>query len=217
MGCGYRVRPFGRPTARSGSPQIRTRIAFEALIARHGPLVWSVCRSILSDRHDVEDAFQASFLILVRKARSLRVDDSLCGWLYRVSYRVAQEARARRAKRMVRERSTVDETLVAAKAEQTDDELLAILSREIDRLHEKYRLPIVLCRLEGLTHREAADQLGWPAGTVGTRLARGLNLLRARMRRRLGGEVGDQYGWRAGGLPSPRSREHARRPPPARR
>ena len=169
--------------------------AFDALIARHGPLVWSVCRSILSDSHDVEDAFQASFLILVRKARSLRVGDSLCGWLYRVSYRVAQEARARRLKRQVRERSTVDEALVAADPERADDELLTILSREIDRLHEKYRLPIVLCRLKGVTHQEAALQLGWPPGTVGTRLARGLNLLQTRMRRRLGSKAGDQYGW----------------------
>ena len=169
--------------------------AFDALIARHGPLVWSVCRSILTDRHDVEDAFQASFLILVRKAKSLRVGDSLCGWLYRVSYRVAQEARARRLERQVRERSGVDEALVAADLERADDELLSILSREIDRLHEKYRLPIILCRLEGLTHQQAAEQLGWPPGTVATRLARGLNLLRARMRRRLGSKSGDQYGW----------------------
>ena len=172
-------------------------IAFEALISRHGPMVWSVCRSILSDRHDVEDAFQASFLILVREAPSLRVDDSLCGWLYRVSYRVAQEARARRAKRKIRELSTVNEAAIAASPEPADDELLAILSHEIDRLHEKYRLPILLCRLEGMTQQEAADQLGWPKGTVGTRLARGLNLLGARMRRRLGSEVGDRHGWRA--------------------
>jgi RNA polymerase sigma factor (sigma-70 family) len=169
--------------------------AFDALIERHAPLVWSVCRSILSDGHDVEDAFQASFLILVRKARSLRVGDSLCGWLYRVSYRVAQEARARRARLQARERSAVDEAMVAANVERTDHELLAILSRELDRLQEKYRLPIVLCRLEGMTHQEAALQLGWPPGTVGTRLARGLSLLSARMRRRIGGKAGDQHGW----------------------
>ncbi len=145
-------------------------LAFEALISRHGPMVWSVCRSILRDRHDVEDAFQASFLILVRRARSLRVDDSLCGWLYRVSYRVAQETRAARAKRKVRELSTGDEAVVAADPEPADDELLAILGHEIDRLHDKYRLPILLCRLEGMTQQQAADQLGWPQGTVGTRL-----------------------------------------------
>ena len=74
----------------------RDEAAFDCLMARHGPLVWSVCRSVLTDPHDVEDAFQASFLILVRKAHSLQVDESLCGWLYRVSYRVAQEARAQR-------------------------------------------------------------------------------------------------------------------------
>jgi hypothetical protein len=85
--------------------------------------------------------------------------------------------------------------LVAADPERADDELLTILSREIDRLHEKYRLPIDLCRLKGMTHQEAALQLGWPPGTVGTRLARGLNLLQARMTRRLGSKAGDQYGW----------------------
>ena len=82
-------------------------------MARHGPLVWSVCRSILTDPHDVEDAFQASFLILVRKAHSLWVDDSLCGWLYRVSYRVAQEARTQRDRRRRREQAVAERVAVA--------------------------------------------------------------------------------------------------------
>ena len=169
--------------------------AFDALIARHGPLVWSVCRSILSDRHDVEDAFQASFLILVRKAKSLRVGDSLCGWLYRVSYRVAQEARARRYSARSANAPGLMKRWSRPSWNIPTTNCLSILSREIDRLHEKYRLPIVLCRLEGMTHQQAADQLGWPPGTVGTRLARGLNLLRARMRRRLGSKAGDQFSW----------------------
>ena len=179
----------------------RDEAAFDCLMTRHGPLVWSVCRSILSDPHDVEDAFQASFLILVRKARSLRVRDSLCGWLYRVSYRVAQEARVQRDRRRVRERAIVDRVATVGETERVRDELLGILSHEINRLPEKYRLPIVLCELEGLTRKEAAGQLDWPPGTVATRLARGQDLLRQRMRRRLGDDVGELGGW-LGGLVS---------------
>jgi RNA polymerase sigma factor (sigma-70 family) len=164
----------------------RDEAAFDSLMARHGPLVWSVCKSILTDPHDVEDAFQASFLILVRKAQSLRVDDSLCGWLYRVSYRVAQEARSHRDLRRRREQAAAERTPIAADADRACDELLCILNHEINRLPEKYRLPIVLCELEGLTRKEAAGQLDWPPGTVATRLARGQDLLRQRMRRRLG-------------------------------
>jgi RNA polymerase sigma factor (sigma-70 family) len=179
----------------------RDELAFDALMTRHGPLVWSVCRSILSDPHDVEDAFQASFLILVRKAHSLRVGDSLCGWLYRVSYRVAQEARVQRDRRRVRERAAVGQVAAAGETERARDELLGVLSQEINRLPEKYRLPIVLCRLEGLTREQAASQLGWPPGTVATRLGRGLDRLRQRMRRRLGDDAGGLSGW-LGGLVS---------------
>ncbi len=179
----------------------RDELAFDALMARHGPLVWSVCRSILNDPHDVEDAFQATFLILVRKAPSLRVGDSLCGWLYRVSYRAAHEALVRRDRRRSRERGEVDRLQTAGDSDQSRDELLSILSLEIDRLPEKYRLPIVLCGLEGLTRQQAAGQLGWPPGTVATRLARGQDLLRRRMRRRLGDDAVGLSGW-LGGLVS---------------
>jgi RNA polymerase sigma factor (sigma-70 family) len=179
----------------------RDEAAFDSLMARHGPLVWSVCRSILTDPHDVEDAFQASFLILVRKAQSLRVDDSLCGWLYRVSYRVAQEARSQRDLRRHRERAAAKRTPIAAEADRARDELFSILNYEINRLPEKYRLPIVLCELEGLTRTEAAGQLDWPPGTVATRLARGQDLLRQRMRRRLGDDAG-QFSACLGGLVS---------------
>jgi RNA polymerase sigma factor (sigma-70 family) len=179
----------------------RDEFAFDALMARHGPLVWSVCRSILSDPHDVEDAFQATFLVLVRKAHSLRVGDSLCGWLYRVSYRVAQEARVQRERRRVRERAVADGVATAEETERARDELLGALSQEINRLPEKYRLPIVLCGLEGMTRKQAASQLGWPPGTVATRLARGQDLLRQRMRRRVGDDAGGLSGW-LGGLAS---------------
>ena len=170
-------------------------------MTRYGPLVWSVCRSILSDPHDVEDAFQASFLILVRTAHMLRIGDSLCGWLYRVSYRVAQEARVQRDRRRVRERAAVDRVSSDGETEPASEELLSVLSQEINRLPEKYRLPIVLCRLEGLTRRQAASQLGWQPGTVATRLVRGQDLLRQRMRRRLGYDAGGLQGW-LGGLAS---------------
>ena len=179
----------------------RDEAAFDCLMARHGPLVWSVCRSVLTDPHDVEDAFQASFLILVRKARSLRVDESLCGWLYRVSYRVAQEARAQRDLRRRRERAVADRVAIAEEPQRAPDELIGILNHEINRLPEKYRLPIVLCELEGLTRKEAAGQLDWPQGTVATRLARGQDLLRQRLRRRLGEKAGGLHAC-LGGLAS---------------
>ncbi len=179
----------------------RDEAAFDCLMARHGPLVWSVCRSVLTDPHDVEDAFQASFLILVRKAHSLRVDESLCGWLYRVSYRVAQEARAQRDVRRRRERAVADRVAIADESQRAPDELIGILNHEINRLPEKYRLPIVLCELEGLTRKEAAGQLDWPQGTVATRLARGQDLLRQRLRRRLGEEAGGLHAC-LGGLAS---------------
>ena len=160
--------------------------AFDALVARHGPLVWSVCRTILRDPHDVEDAFQATFLVLVRKAHSLWIGDSLCRWLYRVSYRAAQQARAERDRHRAGKRAVIERVAVAGEAEISRDELLRVLSHEINHLPEKYRLPIILCGLEGLTRKQAAGQLGWPPGTVATRLARGQDLLRQRMKRRLG-------------------------------
>jgi RNA polymerase sigma factor (sigma-70 family) len=164
----------------------RDDLAFAALVARHGPLVWAVCRSILRDSHDVEDAFQATFLILARKSRSLWVGDSLCRWLYRVSYRVAQQARAQRDRRRGREQAMVERVAPAEESEARHDELLCVLNDEINRLPEKYRLPVVLCRLDGLTRKHVADQLGWPLGTVATRLTRGQGLLRKRLKRRLG-------------------------------
>jgi RNA polymerase sigma factor (sigma-70 family) len=167
----------------------RDELAFAALVARHGPLVWAVCRSILRDPNDVEDAFQATFLILARKAHSLWIGDSLCRWLYRVSFRVAQRARAQRDRRRHREQPGVEGVAPADEAESRRDELLYVLDDEIDRLPEKYRLPIVLCRLDGLTRTQAADQLGWRPGTVATRLTRGQELLRRRMRRRLGDDA----------------------------
>lgn len=160
--------------------------ALEALIARHESLVLGVCRRILRNRHDVEDAFQATLLVLVRQARTLRVGGSLGPWLYGVAYRVAVRARANASRR-----ERLDRSRLLAAREQLDadvaldrSELQPILHEELNRLPERLRAPIVLCYLEGLTHESAARQLQWPVGTVRSRLARGRELLRSRLTRR---------------------------------
>jgi RNA polymerase sigma factor (sigma-70 family) len=160
----------------------RDDAAFEALVARHGPMVVAVCRRLLRDPNDVDDAFQATFLVLVRKAGTLRRRDLLGNWLYGVAFRVASRARAVSARRLVAERSTEEVAdLAQAPAADTPD---PALHEEVHRLPEKYRAPVVLCYLEGLTHEEAADRLRWPVGTVKGRLARARDLLRSRLTRR---------------------------------
>jgi RNA polymerase sigma factor (sigma-70 family) len=158
--------------------------AFETLVARHGPMVFSVCRRLLGNRQDAEDAFQAAFLVLVRKARSIRIDDSLGGWLYAVSHRVAVRARAQMMSRDKALRTGVE--YVPSPVVDDDDrfDIRPILHEEIRRLPDKYRAPIVLCYLEEMTHEQAASQLQWPLGTVRGRLARARDLLRSRLRRR---------------------------------
>ncbi|WP_406696936.1 sigma-70 family RNA polymerase sigma factor [Singulisphaera sp. Ch08] len=156
--------------------------AFEALVARHGPMVMGVCRQWLRDPSDVEDAFQATFLVLVRKAGSLRDRALLGNWLYGVAYRVALRARAEAARRRSREKGGVDDR--ADPQEPGSQERHPWLHEEVNRLPEKYRAPIVLCYLEGRTHEEAAEQLCWPVGTVKGRLSRARDLLRTRLSRR---------------------------------
>ncbi|WP_406693878.1 sigma-70 family RNA polymerase sigma factor [Singulisphaera sp. Ch08] len=158
--------------------------AFETLIARHGPMVLGVCRRALCDPRDVEDAFQATFLVLVRKSAVVQVDDTLGRWLYGVARRVAHRARVLAEKRRARETSssTWEPSLPAPDAER--GELLAALDDELGRLPEKYRVPVLLCDLEGLTHTEAASRLQWPVGTVKGRLAQARSLLRGRLTRR---------------------------------
>ena len=162
----------------------RDEAAFEALLMRHGPMVLNVCRQLLRDPHDVEDAFQAVFLVLVRKAGSVRVDVSLGPWLYTVASRVA--ARARAVRRRVRARELSGGMLPESPALDRLDclELPGVIHQELGRLPERLRAPLVLCYLEGLTHELAARQLGWPVGTVRSRLARGRGLLQRRMTRR---------------------------------
>ncbi len=157
--------------------------AFAALLARHGPMVLGVCRRALVDANDVDDAFQATFLVLVRRARSIRVGDSLGRWLYGVARRVAAKAKARSQRDRVRTGPLEDEPVVP---DDPGDRigLLSALDEEVIRLPEKYRAPVVLCHLEGLTHAEAADRLRWPVGTVSGRLSRARDLLRDRLVRR---------------------------------
>lgn len=162
----------------------RDEAAFAALVNRHGPMVLAVCRGILRDEHDAEDAFQATFLILARKAGMLWVGDSLGGWLHRVGRRVAVEAGRRAARRRAVERNVpeIDARIPARDREPGD--LLPALHEEIERLPARYRAPVVLCDLERLTRDEAAQRLGWPPGTVAGRLARARALLRDRLTRR---------------------------------
>jgi RNA polymerase sigma factor (sigma-70 family) len=168
-------------------------VAFEALVARHGPMVLGVCRQLLRDPNDVDDAFQATFLVLVRKAGTLRRCDLLGNWLYGVAYRVAARVRALSARRNSRLGSGQEsvESLAALECrhEVGLDQSMRLeqgpwLHQEVSHLPEKYRAPIVLCYFEGLTHDEAASRLGWPLGTVKGRLSRARDLLRRRLTRR---------------------------------
>jgi RNA polymerase sigma factor (sigma-70 family) len=159
--------------------------AFELLLWRHGTMVLHVCRDITRDPHAAEDAYQATFLALIRKAASIRVGESLGAWLYQVAYRVALKARGQIAKRNERETADASVEGLLTVPEVLDEtslrELRPLLHEEVQRLPAKYRTPIVLCYLQGLTHEAAARQLGWPKGTVAGRLARARELLRKRL------------------------------------
>jgi RNA polymerase sigma factor (sigma-70 family) len=157
--------------------------AFAALVERHGGIVLSTCRSILRDDHEARDAFQATFLVLVRKAGSLWVRDSLGPWLHRVAYRAASRARRDAERRRRAEREAAGRTANRT-VEAGDRDLATILHEEVDRLPERYRIPVVLCDLEGRTYEETARHLGCPVGTIKSRLARGRECLRGRLIRR---------------------------------
>jgi RNA polymerase sigma factor (sigma-70 family) len=157
--------------------------AFAALVHRHGPLVLGVCRRILQSVHDAEDAFQATFLVLARRASAIRKPDSLASWLYEVAYRLARKMKADLCKRRVRETKAQPPAPVPP-ADLTGRELQTILDEELQHLAAKYRQPLLLCYLEGLTQEEAAGQLGWPRGTLKRRLERGRELLKGQLSRR---------------------------------
>ncbi|SIN76766.1 RNA polymerase sigma-70 factor, ECF subfamily [Singulisphaera sp. GP187] len=158
--------------------------AFAGLIDRHGSMVWGVCQRVLRDHADAGDAFQATFLVLVRRAASVRVDESLGPWLYGVSIRVAKRARTVAIRRRRRERTNAELAEPAARVADPDLEVRLRIDEELRRLPLRYRLAILLCYFEGLTHEETARRLSCPVGTVRSRLARGRDLLRSRLERR---------------------------------
>src|SRR5262249_28181882 len=156
--------------------------AFAELVRRHGPAVLSVCRRVLHHEQDAEDAFQAAFLILVRKAGSIRQHESLGGWLFRVSYRLALRARAQVVRR--REQLTAPDDLpLATCSEEPRDALGLPLDEELQRLPEAYRSAVVLCYLEGRSQAEAARLLATTANAVNSRLKRAREILRQRLAR----------------------------------
>ena len=157
---------------------------FEAIIGRHGPMVWGVCRRVLRDHHDAEDAFQATFLVLARKAASVMPREKLGNWLYGVAYRTAMKARAMKAKRRVRENQVPDIPEPEAGSQEDRDGLSEWLDWELTHLPEKFRTPIILCELEGMSHKETAGHLGCPVGTVSSRLSRARAMLAKGLARR---------------------------------
>ena len=162
-------------------------VAFEALVHRHGPMVLATCRGVLRDEHDAEDAFQATFLVLARRAGSLRRGDRLGPWLYRVALRASGRARAASARRRdcearAAERSAVDEPRCEHAMER--EELRMVVHQEVDRLPERYRVVVVLCELQGETYEAAATRLRVPVGTIRSRLSRAREQLRVGIARR---------------------------------
>jgi RNA polymerase sigma factor (sigma-70 family) len=161
--------------------QKKDETAFAALVRRQGPMVLGVCRRVLGNEHDAEDAFQATFLVLARKAASVRPRGRVANWLYGVAYRTALEARRAAARRRAREAKAMP------RQEGTDDavnDLRQILDEELARLPDRYREVVVLCELQGHGRKEVARELGCPEGTVASRLSRARNLLAARLTRR---------------------------------
>jgi RNA polymerase sigma factor (sigma-70 family) len=165
--------------------RLRDESAFAALVRRHGPMVLGVCQRVLGHAQDAEDAFQATFLVLVRKASSLEKPELLANFLYGVAYRTALNARSRAARRGRHEREAASMCSAASDPESFGQEVHELLDEELHRLPEKYRTPLILCYLEGKTNEEAAQLLGWPLGSMSFRLARGRELLRDRLNGRM--------------------------------
>ncbi len=162
----------------------RDPAALAALVQRHAPMVWGVCRRLLSNYHDAEDAFQASFLVLVRRAASIASPELLANWLYGVAHKTALKAKATVAKRNGRERQVTERPEPAVTHQDQWCDLQPLLDKELSRLPDKYRGVIVLCDLEGKSRKEAARHLGLPEGTVASRLMRARSMLAKRLARR---------------------------------
>jgi RNA polymerase sigma factor (sigma-70 family) len=163
--------------------------AFQSLVVRHGPMVLGTCRHVLNTLHDAEDAFQATFLVLARKGATIRNRRVLAGWLHEVAHRIAVKTRATAVRRRNVERQSMAMSPPAVEPGTQDqaaawNELRPVLHAEVDRLPERYRMPVILSYLEGKTNEEVAELLRWPVGTVKGRLSRARDLLRSRLMRR---------------------------------
>src|SRR5579871_718250 len=158
--------------------------AFEMLLRRHGPMVLRVARRVLGSESDAEDVFQATFLLLARRAGAIRKRESVASWLHGVSHRLALSARGKRARRQERERRAAEARAMETPPGSAWNELEETLHDVLAQLPAKYRTPLIQCYLEGWTHEEVARQLGKPLGTVRSWLARGRELLRKRLVRR---------------------------------
>ena len=156
--------------------------AFAEIVRRHGPMVYGLCKRLLGNAHDAEDAFQATFMVLVRRARAVSPRELVGNWLYGVAYRVALDAASRVSRRRAREKQVVDMPHPTTTPEDAAD-LRPVLDLELSRMPEKYRVPIVLCELEGRSRREVARQLHLPEGTLSSRLAAGRKMLAIRLAR----------------------------------
>ncbi len=157
--------------------------AFGMLVRRHGQMVFGVCRRVLSNSHEAEDAFQTTFLVLARRAATITRRDTVANWLYGVALRTAKDARSRKLRRQAREED-LKLRVVNASGEDPAEDLRAILDDELARLPARLRAPVLLCELGALSRQEAAEQLGIPEGTLSSRLARAKTLLRERLTRR---------------------------------
>jgi RNA polymerase sigma factor (sigma-70 family) len=160
----------------------RDEAAFEALVRRYGPMVMGVCRRVLRNPEDAEDAFQATFLVLVRKAGSIAKRELLGNWLYGVAYHTARAARSAASLRRAKEAKAVARQQAPEESDWQD--LLPLLDQELSRLPDKYRIPVILCELQGMSRQDAARQLGLPEGTLSSRLARARTMLARRLTQR---------------------------------
>jgi RNA polymerase sigma factor (sigma-70 family) len=161
----------------------REESAFAALVHRHGPMVWGVCRRVLRSHQDAEDAFQATFLVLVRKASAVVPREMVANWLYGVAHQTALKARTTTTKRQAREKQVHEMPERAVEQQALGDDLQPLLDQELSRLPDKYRAVIVLCDLQGKTRKEAARHFRLPEGTVASRLATARSMLAKRLAR----------------------------------
>lgn len=162
----------------------RDEAAFNVLLQRHGPMVWSVCMRVLHGSHQAEDVFQATFLTLARKPGSIQKQESIASWLYGVAFRLARQVRSREMRRPIPGQASMEDPGQDPVRHADCKEVLGVLDEELSRLGEQHRLPLVLCFLEGMTRDEAAEHLGWSLSTLKRRLDRGREVLRARLTRR---------------------------------